>query len=53
MQKEGSPDTMLMEDTKNDRTLLGIFPSDTGQRSRGQAATNRKDVKSLQKMLHM
>lgn len=45
--KEKCPDTMLMEDAENDWTLLVKFPTATGQCLRCQAATNRKDVKSL------
>jgi hypothetical protein len=44
---------MLMEDAECDWTRLGMFPAATCQRPRGQAVTNRKDVKSLHKMLHM
>jgi hypothetical protein len=40
---------MLTEDAECDWTLLGMFPTATGKRPRGQAATNRKDVKSLPK----
>jgi len=42
-----------MEDAECDWTLLGIFPTAKDQRPQGQAATKRKDVKSLQKMLLM
>ena len=40
---------MLIEDAERDWTLLGMFPAATGQRPRGQAATNRKDMKSFTK----
>jgi hypothetical protein len=44
---------MLMEEDECDWAILWMFHNAAGQRPRGQAATNRKDVKSLQNMLHM